>query len=120
MDDLSRLPWVMNYQTRSAFTSAERQVQQLGVEPNVEVVVESFLAIPHFITGTRRVGIIHSALLPLATRAAGVRPVGLPFSPTPIVNALWWHPVHTHDPEHSWMRSLFGEAGQLVAAGAHA
>jgi len=119
MADLSRLPWVMNYQTRSAFTSAERQVQQLGVEPSVEVVVESFLAIPHFISGTRRVGIIHSALLPLAIRAAGVRAVRLPFSPTPIVNALWWHPVHTHDPEHTWMRSLFEEAGQLVAAGKH-
>jgi DNA-binding transcriptional LysR family regulator len=118
-EELSSLPWVMNYQSRSAFTSAERQVQQLGIEPNVEVVVESFLAIPHFITGTRRVGIIHSALVPIAMRAGNVRVVGLPFAPTPIVNALWWHPVHTHDPEHSWMRSLFEEAGRIVAAGQH-
>ncbi|MEY9951487.1 LysR family transcriptional regulator [Leifsonia sp. EB34] len=116
-EEMSKLPWVMNYQSRSAFTSAERQVQQLGVEPNVEVVVESFLAIPHFIAGTRRVGIIHSALVPLAKRAAAVRTVGLPFEPTPIVNALWWHPVHSHDPEHTWMRSLFEEAGRIVGAG---
>ena len=118
-EELSRLPWVMNYQSRSAFTSAERQVQQLGIEPNVEVVVESFLAIPHFIAGTRRVGIIHRALVPLAQQACAVRVVGLPFEPTPIVNALWWHPVHTHDPEHTWMRSLFEEAGRVVAAGEH-
>jgi LysR family nod box-dependent transcriptional activator len=118
-EELSRVPWVMNYQTRSAFTSAERQVQQLGIEPNVEVVVESFLAIPHFISGTRRVGIIHSALVPLAIRASAVRVVGLPFAPTPVVNALWWHPVHGHDPEHFWMRSLFEEAGRVVAAGEH-
>ncbi|MGH1523976.1 hypothetical protein ACRAWC_08015 [Leifsonia sp. L25] len=110
---------MMNYQSRSAFTSAERQVQQLGVEPNVEVVVESFMAIPHFIAGTRRVGIIHSALFPLAKRAAAVRAVGLPFEPTPIVNALWWHPVHSHDPEHTWMRALFEEAGRIVGAGDH-
>jgi len=119
-EQLSSLPWVMNYQSRSAFTSAERQVQQLGIEPAVEVVVESFLAIPHFIAGTSRVGIIHSALVPLAKRAAAVRVVGLPFAPTPVVNALWWHPVHTHDPEHQWMRDLFAEAGRIVQSGEHA
>ncbi|MGN7799617.1 LysR family transcriptional regulator [Leifsonia sp. 22587] len=118
-EEMSKLPWVMNYQSRSAFTSAERQVQQLGIEPNVEVVVESFLAIPHFIAGTRRIGIIHRALVPLARQACAVRVVGLPFEPTRIVNALWWHPVHTHDPEHTWMRSLFEEAGRIVAAGEH-
>ncbi|KHK97440.1 LysR family transcriptional regulator [Microbacterium mangrovi] len=119
-DQMSHLPWVMNYQSRSAFTSAERQVQQLGIEPDVEVVVESFLAIPHFIAGTSRVGIIHSSLLPLAERAAAVRSVQLPFTPTPIVNALWWHPVHGNDPEHQWMRALFAEAGRIVESGAHA
>jgi hypothetical protein len=66
------------------------------------------------------VAIIHSALVPLARRAAAVRVVGLPFAPTPIVNALWWHPVHSHDPEHTWMRSLFEEAGRIVEAGEHA
>ncbi len=118
-EDLVRLPWVMNYQTRSAFTSAERQVQQLGIEPNVEVVVESFLALPRFIEGTQRLGIIQAALAPIAMRSGGVRVVGLPFEPTSLVNALWWHPVHAHDPEHTWMRALFEEAGTLVGAGRH-
>lgn len=117
-EQLTSLPWVMNYQTRSAFTSAERQVQQLGIEPDIEVVVESFLAVPHFIAGTRRVAIIQSALAPLAA-GAGVRVVGLPFAPTPLSNALWWHPLHTHDPEHSWMRALFAEAGTIVGSGDH-
>ncbi|WP_354002949.1 LysR substrate-binding domain-containing protein [Microbacterium elymi] len=113
-EELERMPWVMNYQTRSAFTSAERQVQQLGIEPHVEVVVESFLAMPHFIAGTGRVGIIQSALAPLAERIGEVRRVGLPFAPTSLVNALWWHPVHSRDPEHAWMRELFAEAGSIV------
>lgn len=119
-EEMSHLAWVMNYQSRSAFTSAERQVQQLGIEPQVDVVVESFLAIPHFIAGTSRVAIIHSALVPIAKRAADVRVVKLPFEPTPIVNALWWNALHTHDPEHAWMRSLFEEAGRIVQAGDHA
>jgi DNA-binding transcriptional LysR family regulator len=113
-EQMSTLPWVMNYQSRTAFTSAERQVQQLGIDAHVEAFVESFLSIPHFVAGTDRVGLVHSALTPLATRAADVRVVRLPFTPTPVVNALWWNPLFTHDPEHAWMRELFAEAGRVL------
>jgi len=116
MDELAALPWVLNYQSRSAFTSAERQIQQLGIEPHVDVVVESFLALPHFIAGTDRIGLIQRALGAQAIRAAGVREVALPFVPTPLVNALWWNPVHGRDPEHAWMRDLFVEAGSILSA----
>jgi DNA-binding transcriptional LysR family regulator len=118
-EELSQLPWVMNYQSRSAFTSAERQVQQLGIEPDVEVVVESFL---RFRTSSRARTASASSIR-LSCRWPSAPPPYASFSsrspPTPIVNALWWHPVHTHDPEHTWMRSLFEEAGRVVAAGEH-
>nr|WP_307827305.1 LysR family transcriptional regulator [Subtercola frigoramans] len=119
LENMAASPWVMNFQTRSAYTSAARQVQQLGIEPRTVVVVESFLSMPHFIAGTDRVGLIQAALAPLALKAGGVRVVALPFEPTPLVNALWWHPSHNHDPEHAWMRSLFAEAGRIVEEGAH-
>lgn len=118
MDDLSSLPFVMTYQSRSAFTSASRQIQQLGIEPHVEVVVESFVSLPLFVHGTHRIGLVQNALLPFVEKLGGVRVVGLPFHATPIVNALWWHPVHARDPEHAWMIELFVEAAALVQAGA--
>ena len=120
MADLARLPFVMTYQSRSAFTSAGRQIQQLGIEPRVEVVAESFLSIPHFIAGTDRIALMQRALAPSAQRLADVRIMALPFDATPITSALWWHPVHGRDPEHTWMRNLFVEAGQIVEAGEHA
>jgi LysR family transcriptional regulator, nod-box dependent transcriptional activator len=116
MADLATLPFAMTYASRSAFTSAGRQIQQLGVEPRVEVVVESFLSLPHFIAGSDRVGLIQGGLLPLARSIGGIRVVALPFAATPLVNALWWHPVHGRDPEHAWMRDLFVEAGAIVSA----
>ena len=119
LDDIAGLPWVMTYQSRSAFTSAARQVQQLGVEPHVEVIVESFLSLAHFVRGSNRVGLLQGALVPLALRAGGIRVVRLPFEPTPLVNALWWDPVHGRDPEHAWMRNLFVEAGRMVASETH-
>jgi DNA-binding transcriptional LysR family regulator len=116
MADLGTLPWVSTYSSRSAFTSAARQLQQLGIEPRTEVVVESFLALPAFIAGTRRIGLIQAALAPMVLQMAGVRTVELPFDATPILNALWWHPVHDRDPEHEWMRALVADAAQRVEA----
>ncbi|MGA1835889.1 LysR family transcriptional regulator [Herbiconiux sp. 11R-BC] len=110
MENLATLPWVSTYQSRSAFTSAGRQMQQLGIEPHVDVVVESFLALPHFVAGTRRIGMLQTALAPMVAAMPGVRTMELPFDATPILNALWWHPVHSRDPEHSWMRDVFRQA----------
>ncbi|WP_432543778.1 LysR family transcriptional regulator [Kineococcus sp. SYSU DK002] len=114
MADIEQRPWVLTYQSATAFTSAARQVQQLGVEPRIEVVVESFLALAHFVAGTRRIGLVQESLVPVVSAVPGVRTATLPFDATPIVNAVWWHPVHARDPEHAWLRGLFEEAGAIV------
>lgn len=116
MSDLAARPWVFTYQSREAFTSASRQIQQLGIEPHVEAVVESFLALPFFIEGTERLGLVQAAVAPGLERATGVRTFTLPFAATPVLNALWWHPVHDRDPEHQWMRGLFLDAAAELEA----
>lgn len=110
MDDIARSPWVYTYQSRTAFTSAGRQLQELGVEPRVEAVVESFLSLAPFVAGTNRLAMVQAGLSDLVVGMGGVRVMEPPFEATPITNALWWHPVHTHDPEHIWMREQFAEA----------
>lgn len=116
MEALGRQPWVFTFQTRTAFTSAARQLQQLGIEPHVEAVVESFLALPHFISGTDRLGLIQAGLSEYAASVPGIRVLEPPFDATPVVNALWWHPVHGRDPEHTWMRGIFERAAAEVGA----
>lgn len=110
LDDIARLPWVFTYQSRSAFTSATRQIQQLGIEPRVEAVVESFLVLPMFIAGSDRLALVQAGLAEFARRTGGVKVFDLPFDATPILNAMWWHPVHRRDPEHEWLRNLAVEA----------
>ncbi|WP_338693929.1 hypothetical protein V2W30_04850 [Streptomyces sp. Q6] len=34
-----------------------------------------------------------------------------PYEAVPLQEALWWHPLHTHDFTHVWLR----EAAQRVA-----
>ena len=114
MEVLGELPWVLTFQTRTAYTSAARQLQQLGIEPRVEAIVESFLSLPHFVAGTDRLGLLQAGLARTAERATGIRVLAPPFDATPVVSALWWHPVHNRDPEHAWMRGLFEQAAKLV------
>lgn len=115
LEDLEENPWVFTYQSRSAFTSANKQLEGMGIEPVVGTVVESFLALPFFIRGTNRLGIVQAGLASESRYFEGVRVLEPPFEAVPVVNALWWHPSHRDDPEHRWMRSLFRQAGQELA-----
>lgn len=110
MTDLAELPWVMTYHAPTAFTPAGRQVQMLGVEPRVQVVVESFLALPYMITGTDRIALVQARLAPRLAAAGDVRVLPCPFDAVPLVQALWWHPINDRDPAHVWLRELLVEA----------
>ncbi|HEY4616216.1 MAG TPA: LysR substrate-binding domain-containing protein, partial [Citricoccus sp.] len=110
MEVLSGSPWVFTYRTRSAFTSVGRQIEQLGVNPWIEAVVESFVMLPLFVERTDRLAIIQRHLSPLAQRMGDVQVLELPFEAVPLLNALWWHPVHEPDPEHRWLREVFAAA----------
>lgn len=116
MDDLARLPWAV-YQ-RPYDAPAARQLSMLGLEPHVEVSVQSFQLLPGLVAGTRRVALIQRRLAEQLTPAARVRILPCPFEAVPVQEALWWHPVHTQDAAHRWLR----ETAAHVAAtldGAH-
>jgi len=102
---LGALPWA-SYQ-RAYDSSVTRQLSMLGVEPRVQVSVDSFQLLPAMVAGTSRVAMIHALL---AARLAlgpgsGVRLLDCPFDAVPVREALWWHPVHTHDAGHLWLRA---------------
>ncbi|MFD7599739.1 LysR family transcriptional regulator [Streptomyces mirabilis] len=100
--DLSRLPWVTYQRTYDA--PAVRQLGMLGIEPRVEVSVDSFQLLPLLVAGTRRLALVQARLARLMAPLAAVRVVEPPYEPVPLREALWWHPVHTHDAAHIWLR----------------
>jgi len=114
LEDLHRLPWVFTYKTRSAFTAASRQLETIGIEPRVDVVVEGFLALPYFIVGTDRIGIVQKRLADRMLAAGDLRVLPLPFDALRLSGALWWHPMHNDDPGHQWMRQQFRRHGRSV------
>jgi DNA-binding transcriptional LysR family regulator len=101
-EDLARLPWVTYQRTYDA--PAVRQLGMLGIEPRVEVSVDSFGVLPLLVAGTRRVALVQERLARMSTGGAAVRTLAPPYEAVPLREALWWHPVHTHDAAHIWLR----------------
>jgi DNA-binding transcriptional LysR family regulator len=119
MADLARLPWVLTFRGPTAFTPAARQLSLLGVHQRAHVIVESFLAVPFFVLGTDRVALLQERLAGLLAGDGRLRVLPCPFDAVPLVQALWWHPVHERDPEHAWLRRAAVEAGRRLAQPTH-
>ena len=116
MQLLAELPWAFTYFSPTAFTPAARQLQMLGVEPRVQIVVESFLALPFVIAGTDRLALVQSRLVPRLTASRDIRALRCPFDAIPIAEALWWHPMYERDPAHVWLRRVLAQAGRRIAS----
>jgi DNA-binding transcriptional LysR family regulator len=114
MDSLAELPWVVTYHQPTAFTPAAQQLRSIGVEPDIQVVVESFVAIPFLISGTERVALLQARLAERLAGAAGVRVLPCPWAVVPLKEAFWWHPTLRTDPAHQWLRRTLVDAGHLV------
>jgi DNA-binding transcriptional LysR family regulator len=110
MADLATLPWAA-YQCASDALAA-RQLIMIGVEPRVEVSADSFQLLPFLITGTRRVALIQESLAAVLRGVAQVRVMRPPYDAVPLQEAMWWHPVHTHDAAHVWLRETVARVGE--------
>ncbi|MCI3270709.1 MULTISPECIES: LysR family transcriptional regulator [Streptomyces] len=113
MDDLARLPWVSYQRTYDA--PAARQLSMLGIDPHVEVSVDTFQVLPFLVAGTRRIALVQHRLAERLRGVAAVRIMEPPYQTVPVQETLWWHPVHTHDAAHIWLRETAARVGTALA-----
>lgn len=105
VDHLRTLPWVMTFFGPTASTPAARQLQLLGIQPQVQVVTENFLTVPHLVAGSRRIALLQRRLVDRLAQDQGVRALQCPLDVAQLVEAMWWHPVYDDDPEHEYLRA---------------
>ncbi|MFF3941409.1 LysR family transcriptional regulator [Streptomyces phaeofaciens] len=114
MADLARLPWVIYQRTYDA--PAARQLSMLGIEPRAEVSVDGFQVLPFLVADTRRIALVQRRLAERLSGVAAVRVLTPPYAAVPVQEALWWHPVHTHDAAHIWLRDTAARVGAELTA----
>jgi DNA-binding transcriptional LysR family regulator len=112
--DLETLPWVATYHGPTASTPAARQMRMQGIEPHVHVVVENFLTVPALIAGSDRIALLQRRLVDLLPLDWGIRALPVPVEVSPLIEAMWWHPVFDDDPEHAYLRDLVVRATELA------
>lgn len=109
LEQLGVLPWVAYQRTYDA--PVAKQLSMLGVEPRVQVSVDNFTLLHALVAGTRRIAMVQGLLAERLTRHLGVRVLECPFDAVPVQEAMWWHPVHTHDASHLWLRETITRVG---------
>jgi LysR family nod box-dependent transcriptional activator len=88
---------------------ADRHVVSLGLERRIEFTVESFLLAPFLLQGTDLVCLVPARAAPHFQRTADVRLLDPPVAFPTLTEMLWWHPRHTGDPAHAWLRARIAE-----------
>jgi DNA-binding transcriptional LysR family regulator len=112
LGQLADLPWATYQRVHDA--TVARQLSMLGVEPRVQVSVDSFQLLPAMVAGTRRIAMVQALLAERLGRDSGIRILDCPFEAVPVHEALWWHPVHSHDAGHRWLRDTAAQAGAQI------
>jgi DNA-binding transcriptional LysR family regulator len=111
-DDLKDVSWVVPFyrnQNSPLAPPAIRQLSKLGFRPRVAIGVESYLAVPQLIAGTRRVALLQRRLVTLFENQLNLRVWPCPGDPEPIVEVLWWQEDLDDDPGHAWLRESLAE-----------
>ncbi len=114
LDELSELEWVTAFHREDSPVPPVRQLQLLGVDMRVRVVVEGFVPLPLYVQGTDSIAVIQEGLARQIAPAERFRFLECPFDVVPLAESFWWHPSLQNDPGHAWFRELIGQAGQRI------
>jgi len=83
---------------------ADQHLARMGIQRQIGITVESFLLAPFLIERTPLISLV----LERAVRSLGsltrIRTFLPPFDLPDIHEAMYWHPRHTSDPAHRWLR----------------
>lgn len=96
-------------------TPPTRQLSMLGIEPRSEVSVDTFQALCFLVAGTRRIALAQARLAERLRETAGILVMEPPHGTLHLHEALWWHPVHTHDAAHMWLRQAIARVAKRMA-----
>ncbi|HLH70613.1 MAG TPA: LysR family transcriptional regulator [Candidatus Dormibacteraeota bacterium] len=88
---------------------ADRAVLGSTNPRHVQASTDSFLLLPFLLEGTHLVALLQERLALRLAEAAKIRLVEPLFETPPVAEAMYWHPRHTSDPAHRWLRSLLRE-----------
>jgi LysR family nod box-dependent transcriptional activator len=83
---------------------ADQHLAQMGIQRRIDVTVESFLLVPFLIQGTQLVSLVLERAARRLAATTHIRTLEPPFALPDIHETMYWHPRHTTDSGHRWLR----------------
>jgi DNA-binding transcriptional LysR family regulator len=103
-EDLAALPHAAARLPQAGLVTGA--LDRLGVTPQVVATTGGWLPLPFLVAGTDLVAAVPERLARRMGAAADVTIVEPPFGMIELVEAAWWHPLHTTDPALTWLRGI--------------
>jgi LysR family transcriptional regulator, nod-box dependent transcriptional activator len=85
-----------------------------GLKRRIEVSVQSFSTIPHFVVGSNRIATMHRRLAQHYARSMPLRVLPLPMALPSFTEALQWPALHDKDPASIWLRELIQNEARAI------
>ena len=114
LEELAQRPWATTVLGRDGQTPAFEQLRAMSIQPRIEVVAESFAALPFFVAGTDRVAVLQSRLVHSLAQVAAVTAYPCPWPTADLRSGFFWHPSLTPDPGHVWLRRTLTDASNAL------
>jgi LysR family transcriptional regulator, nod-box dependent transcriptional activator len=83
---------------------ADQHLAQMGVQRRIDVSVESFLLVPFLLQGTQLVSLVLERAARRLAATTHIRTLEPPIALPDIHETMYWHPRHTTDSGHRWLR----------------
>jgi hypothetical protein len=79
------------------------------------VTCQSFAALPLLLRGTRLVSVVQRLLALQLEETADIRLLEPPIAIPKLVISMWWNPISTADPAHTWLRGIVARVAHELA-----
>lgn len=95
-------------------STGDRSIHDAAFDKHLRLTVESFFLMPFLVIGTPLVGLVHERLARRLANLTDTRIVEPLFQTPSVSETMYWHPRHTSDPAHRWLRALFQKVAECV------
>lgn len=108
-EDVAALPHAAMRPLDPGSDPAAMALLRRGITANVVLTTGGWVPLPFLVAGTDLVAAVPERLARRTGAAAGVTIVEPPFGMIELVEAAWWHPLHSTDMALTWLRGIVTE-----------
>jgi LysR family nod box-dependent transcriptional activator len=95
-------------------TPVDVALTNLGITPQIGLVVEGFLPLPYQIAGTMMVGFVPEKIAQQYAKKLGLVIADTPLQSEMLIESVHWHPSKSSDPALKWLITMLRKASEEI------